>query len=79
MRVNRIPEDTMTDKETVGRFSVGMERLGPYPDKARAGRFSTAIERLGASAGKDDIGRFSVGMEHDGSGDQPRSSMPDAA
>ena len=42
MRVNRIPNDTMMDRETIGQFSGGMERLGPSPGKARAGRFSTA-------------------------------------
>ena len=67
------------DWETIGRFSGGMERLGPSPVKARVGRFSTGMERLDARSLSDQIGRFSTGMEQEGSGDQPRSSMPDAA
>lgn len=63
MRVNRIPNDTMMDRETIGRFSGGMERLGPSPVKARAGRFSTGMERLDARSLSDQIGRFSTGME----------------
>ena len=59
--MNRIPNDTMMDRETIGRFSGGMERLGPSPEKARAGRFSTGMERLGTTNLSDQIGRFSTG------------------
>lgn len=51
----------MTTIQTVGRFSTGMEQLGPSAEKERIGRISTGMEQLSLESGA--VGRFSTGMQ----------------
>jgi hypothetical protein len=57
---------SMSSPLSIGRFSSGMERIGPSAEKERIGRFSSGMERTGPSAEKERIGRFSSGMERTG-------------
>jgi nucleotide-binding universal stress UspA family protein len=59
----RTQTDIAVERQPVGRFSAGIERLPDTPAKRRRGRFSTGIEELPATPAKRHVGRFSEGGE----------------
>jgi hypothetical protein len=56
-------QESVEDQACVGRFSEGLETMGPTPEKLRRGRFSDGLEHLPQRPPKRHLGRFSDGLE----------------